>query len=187
MQLRCAIARVALLCISPFLLRLHAQQPQPRLVNLPLPTYLPLAIQARIAGQVRIELTIRADGAVKSWRTISGPPLLVRAVTDSLPQARFACDGCAQQEYTYSLTYEFVLPEDNFAGACAEYHQTAKAPPMPPSTLDSPTHVTVRPLQAFCMAVDPATPRVRSVRCLWLWKCGIQKFPGRKSLGAGPD
>jgi len=148
-----------------------AQLPQPRLVNLPLPAYLPLAVQAHIRGQVQMELTIGADGAVKSWKSISGHPLLVRAVTDSLPQAQFACDGCAQKEYTYSLTYEFILPEDKFAGACAELHRTGKEPVMPASTLDSPSHVTVRPARALCLAVDPATPRVRSIRCLWLWRC----------------
>ena len=133
-----------------------------------------------------MELTIGADGAVKSWKTISGPPLLVRAVMDSLSQAHFTCEGCTQPEYIYSLTYEFVLPEDNFASACAALQQTGREPPMPPSTLDSPTHVTVRPSRAYCLTVDPATPRVRSIRCLWLWRCSTQSVPERRTPDASP-
>ncbi len=167
---------------------LDAQARQPRLVHLAIPVYLPLAIQAQIAGEVRLELAIGPDGAVKSWKTMSGHPLLLRAVTDSLPQAQFACEGCKQESYSYVVTYDFVLPEDRFASACAELHQTGKEPLMPPSTIDSspdssaslnssPTHVTVRSGRAMCLAVDPATPRVRSARCLWLWKCALRLTP----------
>jgi Gram-negative bacterial TonB protein C-terminal len=187
MRYRHVIAWAVFLCVIPVFARPLAQQAQPRLVHLPLPSYFPLAVQARIVGQVRMELTIDANGALRSWKTMSGHPLLVRAVTDSLPQAQFTCEGCAQQEYTYSLTYEFVLPDDNFAAACAELQKTGKEPTMSPSTLDSPTHVTVRPARAYCLAVDPATPRVRSIRCLWLWRCSTQSFAGRRSPGVSPN
>ena len=151
---------------------LRAQQPHA--THLPTPTYPPLAVQANITGTVQIELTVGPDGTVKSRKVVSGHPLLARAVTDSLPQARFACDGCREQTYSYTLTYEFVLPEDRFASACAELHRTGKEPAMPPAALDSSTHMTVRPARAMCMIADPATPRVRSVRCLWLWKCAAR-------------
>jgi hypothetical protein len=154
----------------------------PSLVNLPLPAYPPIAVQAHIIGKVQMEVSIGPDGTVKSWKVVNGHPILARAVTDSLPQARFACDGCTQDAYPYSITYEFVLPEHNFESACAELHRTGKEPVMPPSTIDSstdssaplhssPAQVTVRPSRAMCLVVDPATPRVRSAKCLWLWKC----------------
>jgi hypothetical protein len=166
------VARYGLLFLL-VTLGVSAQQPQPRLVHLDLPVYPPLAIQAQIAGEVRLELTIRPDGTLKSWTTLSGHPLLVRSVTDSLPEARFACEGCAPGTYTYVVTYEFVLPADRFAKNCAEELKTGKEPAMPPSTLDSPTHVTVRPKHPMCVVADPATPRKRSARCLWLWRCSI--------------
>ena len=140
-----------------------------------MPVYPPLAIQAQVAGEVRIELTIRPDGTVQSSKALSGHPLLARSVTDSLAEARFACFGCGPELHTYLVTYAFVLPADRFAKDCAEELKTGKEPAMPPSTLDSPTHVTVRPKHPMCVVADPATPRSRSVRCLWLWKCSIPK------------
>jgi hypothetical protein len=187
MRPRAMLSPPLFLCIFLLVTLAQAQEPNPRIVKLDLPAYLPIAVQAQTAGQVQMELTIGQDGSVTSWEAISGHPILVRAVTDSLPQARFACDGCRQQAYRYVLTYEFILPEDRFASACAELAKTGKEPAMPPSTLDSSTHVTVRPARAMCLAVDPATPRVRSARCLWLWKCALQRTPPvRQTPSAGP-
>jgi hypothetical protein len=171
------MSRIAASWILPLLLDLgvSAQQPQPRLVHLDMPDYPPLAIAARITGPVEMELTIAPDGTVKSSRAVSGPPLLIPVVTDSLAKARFVCEGCGQPEYTYRVTYDFHLPADGYAKECEEMWKTGKEPAMPPSTLDSPTHVTVRPLRLGpgCPTSDPATPRKRSARCLWLWKCSI--------------
>ena len=152
-----------------------AQQAQPRLVHLEIPVYLPLAIQANVSGAVEMELTITQDGTVKSSKALSGHPLLARAVTDSLGEARFACESCGPEPHTYVVTYEFVLPADRFAKECAEESKTGKEPAMPPSTLDSPYHVTVRASHPGCLIRDPAALWVRSVRCLWLWKCAISK------------
>ena len=151
----------------------RAQQPQPVLVHLEIPVYPPLAQQADISGSVQLELTIAPEGTVKSWKAISGHPILVRAATDTLEKARFKCDGCGQEPYNYTLTYEFILPADRFAKACEEVHKTGKEPAMPPSTQDSPTRVTVRPLHSGCVVRDPLTRRGRSARCLWLWRCAI--------------
>jgi TonB family protein len=179
--------KIALLTVTTTLLLLAAvaQEFLPHPTHLPIPTYPPLAIQADISGRVQIELTIGADGTVKSWKVVSGHPVLARAVTDSLPQAQFACDGCREPTYSYTLTYQFALPKDRFERACAELAKTGKEPAMPPSTQDSATHVTVRPAHAMCMVADPATPRVRSVRCLWLWKCGLRLTPPRQALSGG--
>jgi hypothetical protein len=168
--------KLALLTVATTLVLLAAasQVPQPHATHVPIPTYPSLAVQANIKGTVQVELTLGADGTVKSWKVVSGHPLLARVVTDSLPEARFACDGCKDQTYSYTLAYEFALPEDRFASACEEFHRTGKEPAMPPSTQDSATHVTVRPAHAGCMVRDPATPRVRSIRCLWLWRCAAE-------------
>ena len=52
--------------------------------------YPPLARQARVSGTVRVEAVIGTDGKVKSARAISGPPLLMRAATDSVRQWEYS-------------------------------------------------------------------------------------------------
>jgi hypothetical protein len=179
-----------LLCLALLGLPAAAHQPAPdapHAEDIGLPIYPPLAIQANITGRVEAEFTIAQDGSVTTFRILSGPPLLLQSVTDSYSKSRFTCEGCQRAEYTYRVTYDFVLPPDRFAKACAYIAKTGKEPDMPCSAQDKPDHVTVRPKHAVCVAADPAAPRVRSARCLWLWKCGLgqpKPAPGASSSGA---
>jgi TonB family protein len=107
------------------------------LVKLSPPVYPPLARQARIMGDVRIQLAIRRDGSIESSEVVSGHPLLKHAALESTQQSEFECRGCSDEVNSYSLNYTFGLRDDN---AC-------------------------RPV------VDKR--RVRSLKCLYLWKCGV--------------
>ncbi len=53
------------------------------------PTYPALAKQARVAGQVKLDLTIDADGKVEKVDTITGNPLLVGAATSAARTWKF--------------------------------------------------------------------------------------------------
>ena len=106
------------------------------LVKLSPPVYPRLARQARIMGDVRIQLAIRRDG-IESSAVVSGHPLLKHAALESAQQSGFECRGCSDEVNSYSLNYRFGLRDDN---AC-------------------------RPV------VDKR--RVRSLKCLYLWKCGV--------------
>src|SRR6266849_252685 len=59
------------------------------------PTFPPLANQARIAGDVELELGIRQDGSVESATVVSGHPLLAQAAMESAKLSQFQCYGCA--------------------------------------------------------------------------------------------
>jgi hypothetical protein len=75
------------------------------------PVYPPLARQARIAADVKVELSIRRDGSVASAVLFSGHPMLAPAAIESAKQSQFECNGCAG-ETKYVLTYTFGFIED---------------------------------------------------------------------------
>ncbi|HTB12825.1 MAG TPA: TonB family protein [Bryobacteraceae bacterium] len=50
------------------------------------PVYPPLAMQARISGQVRFTVTIGKDGSIQNIQLVSGHPLLVAAAKDAVQQ-----------------------------------------------------------------------------------------------------
>ncbi len=53
------------------------------------PGYPPLARQARISGEVRLEAVIGVDGAVQQLRAVSGHPLLTGAALEAVRQWRY--------------------------------------------------------------------------------------------------
>jgi TonB family protein len=53
------------------------------------PAYPVMAKRMNLAGRVKIEVTIAADGHVSGTRVIGGSPLLVNAALDALKQWRF--------------------------------------------------------------------------------------------------
>jgi protein TonB len=53
------------------------------------PIYPPLARQMNVAGRVKIEVTVSADGRVVSTRVIGGSPMLVAASLDAVKKFQF--------------------------------------------------------------------------------------------------
>jgi TonB family protein len=80
--------------------------------HLHLPFYPPLARQARIAGDVVLEVGVRRDGTVASVKVISGHPMLKQAALESAQKSTFQCQGCTQETNSYALTYTFGLRVD---------------------------------------------------------------------------
>ena len=83
-----------------------AQTPQPEVIltKLSPPVYPPLARQARIAGEVRVEVSIRKDGTLAPARLLSGHPMLAPAALESAKQSTFECRTCVEPLTTYLLT-----------------------------------------------------------------------------------
>jgi TonB family protein len=105
------------------------------LTKLSPPVYPPLSRQARISGDVRLELKVRPDGSVADLALLSGDPRLAPAAVDSAQKSQFLCKGCSGLT-TYPMTYTFDFLEGT---GC---HDTKVA------------------------------SRVRSPKCVYLWKCG---------------
>ncbi len=80
-------------------------QPLPtRIVGMDYPI---LGQQARIEGEVKINVRLAGNGAIESVRVISGHPLLAKAAEQNIKQWRFTF--CSTKSDTVLLTYRFVL------------------------------------------------------------------------------
>lgn len=126
------------------------------------PTYPPLARQARISGDVEVEVEIRKDGSVESAVVVSGHPMLTKTAFNSANRSKFECRGCEDEVTPYSLIYsvDFVAspgwPCPEASGAHVTQSQnriTVSAEP-----------ALVHPYFAYTTA--------RSAKCLYLWACG---------------
>jgi TonB family protein len=130
------------------------------------PAYPPLARQARISGDVQLELKIRQDGSVDSLEVVNGHPLLAPAALDSAKQSHFHCTNCSKSLTSYRLVYSFQLVG---AEDCCSATQVAL-----PKASQLENHVTLfaRPM---CICDPSGTiTKVRSLKCLYLWHCSIR-------------
>jgi TonB family protein len=70
------------------------------------PKYPPLAMQARIQGQVELLLTLRlGTGEVESAAGVSGHPLLVRSAVEAAKQWKFEPDFSDSGSLRVTLDY----------------------------------------------------------------------------------
>jgi|SRR5215467_5952120 len=133
------------------------------------PTYPQIARIVRVAGDVEIALRIRQDSSVESAAVVSGPPLLQAAALDSARQSQFECKQCGQP-LTYTLTYHFDLAPRDPPKNCNE-----PEPAPPPAQVDTSKHEVI--VSAWpTWTCDPSVEliKVRSVKCLYLWRCGVR-------------
>ena len=141
------------------------------LTKLRQPFYPPLARQTRIGGDVQVMLRIRQDGSVESATVVSGHPLLQQAALDSAQQSQFECPKCSDAVTSYQMIYTFQLVQLT----ATEVDTKNKQQDQPyPHVTQLQNHVTVVD-QVVCIC-DPAPDslKVRSIKCLYLWKCGFR-------------
>jgi TonB family protein len=134
------------------------------------PVYPPLARQARIMGDVKIQVGIRQDGSLASADVISGHPMLKQAALESAKHSTFVCRGCSEAGSSDSLTYTFELSSDcRFGPNCQPLD------PRAPEVTQSERKITINS-EPTCTC-DPAVTRVkvRAAKCLYLWKCGFRE------------
>lgn len=74
------------------------------------PNYPPLARQARVSGDVRLEVKVHPDGSVAAVALLTGHPILAPAAVDSAQKSQFLCKGCSDLT-TYPMTYTFDFLE----------------------------------------------------------------------------
>jgi hypothetical protein len=139
--------------------------------NLSQPAYPPLARRIWVTGQVNILSGIRQDGSVESAAIVSGPPLLQQSALESAQHSHYQCRGCTEEvtSFTFMFTFQLVpkhcpspttLPSD-----APEHQKTIHA------QVDQPqNHVTIVGEGGICEGVFAW--KVRSAKCLYLWKCG---------------
>ena len=63
--------------------------PERRVITRVTPDYPELAKRMHLQGAVKLEVGVKADGAVKSTRVIGGNPVLVQAAADAVSKWKF--------------------------------------------------------------------------------------------------
>lgn len=146
------------------------------IVKLSAPIYPMIARTAHIFGEVHLSLGIRRDGSIESAIVTSGPPLLRQAALNSVRGSQFECRGCSEVVTEYSLVYTFQLGPDPSCVATKEAAQTSAKEESYPHVIQSENHITVvdQPFVTCDMAGEIG--KVRSIKCLFLWKCGYHHF-----------
>jgi hypothetical protein len=165
-----AVPRISLLCtVVRNIQARSAGKDDPQsgalLAKLHNPIYPPLALTAAIRGDVALVVQVRQDGTVESVDFISGHPMLKEAAIESAEQSQFECRGCTEAATPYSVFYTFQFSDEN---CCT-------APSGPPKVSQSEHHVWITSAP-FCLC-DPSftvTRKVRSLKCLYLWKCAVR-------------
>jgi TonB family protein len=141
------------------------------LANLSRPVYPLLARRTWVSGDVNLLLQIRRDGSVESAVIVSGHPLLQQAALESAQQSQFECRGCTEAVIPYSLVYTFQLfGKDCHATTNGPSSNVEKDAKPRAQVSQSQNHVSVLDEGGICEGVF--THKVRSAKCLYLWKCG---------------
>jgi hypothetical protein len=135
------------------------------LTNLSKPVYPKLARQAHIAGDVEMRISVRRNGILESADVISGPPMLRQPALTSAQLSQFGCRECGEDVSSYLLVYTFQLVPPEFGANC-EVIADARYP----QVNQSQNHVTL--IDQSVGICDPVVKNVRSVKCLYLWRCG---------------
>jgi len=163
-----------------------AQVPPPgnlRPVELVSPVYPPIAVSARVSGDVTLVVRVRPDGGIGGIDVARGVPLLTEASQRAAEASRFECLGCvAEQEHTITYSFGFDLtprePEtDPQSGSRVQV--TAASPFVIPLF----SNISARSIKCLYLwhcgtqwgGMDFYNYRIRSGRCAWLWKCGWRR------------
>jgi Gram-negative bacterial TonB protein C-terminal len=144
------------------------------LLTLTKPTFTPLARQANVEGEVVVDVTVLQNGSTEAT-VVKGTPLLKQAALDSARQSRFECRLCTAP-VLYTLVYTFKRTSE---GSCCDGIGAPVNVEQEPQSFDErgrpQTHVIIS-TEKICIC-DPGftvTKKVRSLKCLYLWKCSIR-------------
>jgi TonB family protein len=137
------------------------------------PTYPRMALLARIAGTVELNIVVRPDGRIESIDVVSGHPMLKAAAIESAQKTEFECTDCLESLTPHRMTYKFELGE---AVSCKGIDANgygiydATTDPLVSQSLDMIT-VLGRPPATCDPTVKISFLKIRSAKCLYLWHC----------------
>ena len=148
------------------------------LIKLVQPIYPPVARVAHIMGDVDLLISVRQDGAVDTVVATSGHPLLKESAVTSVRQSKFECRGCTEQFNKYRLVYTFQIEGECPCEPIRTQSKQKEQEQTYPRVTDAQERVTVvADILCICDPAFTLTRKVRSVKCLYLWKCGLKSSP----------
>jgi len=129
---------------------------------------------AHIAGDVVVEVGVAPDGTIQSTEVVSGPPLLEKATLESAGQSQFECRNCDMKPRKVRLVYTYrLLPGD----CCGEKYpaENGESSGAAPGVTQEGNHITVVDYPGcICDPAADVSPKIRSWKCLYLWKCAVK-------------
>jgi hypothetical protein len=145
------------------------------------PVYPPLPKQTRIAGDVELTLVVKADGSVESAIAVSGHPLLKQAAVDSALHSQFACKNCDEGVRSLKMLYSFQLGPTSYCSEGPTIANSDEKQDTYPRVTVSLNHVSIidRPVGTCDLAFIAIEKKIRSAKCLYLWRCGSTNFQER--------
>jgi TonB family protein len=138
------------------------------------PIYPQLALQARIAGAVELNVTVQIDGSIEAVAVVSGHPLLRDAALTSARHTQWECKECATaiaHRFEYRFEPGEPLPCSGWGTAANGDLTYAK-----PAVMVTQSGDTITIIDSPVPICDPAAERrrVRSPECLYLWRCRVR-------------
>jgi TonB family protein len=139
----------------------------PVIAKLPPTSYPPIALAAHVWGLVDLYVTVHPDGTVASADVVSGPAMLRDAAIESAKQTQFQCPGCAASGTRFRIIFKYELAEAYYCDPPDKSY---------PKVSQNAGIITFAGQPAG--TCDPMGTvekvRVRSAKCLFLWKCGLR-------------
>jgi hypothetical protein len=125
-----------------------------------------MAMAARVYGEVDLKITLLPDGTPAKVQVQSGLQMLRQAAVDSATRSRFELTPGDHPDEFYNLVYRFALDK---ARGCDQERDKS----YPHIRYESNTVTISEQPMSIC---DPTTEqvRVRSIKCLYLWKCRLR-------------
>jgi hypothetical protein len=120
---------------------------------------------------VELVVEVKSDGSVQSVNAVKGHPLLKQTALDSAQRSLFECRKCGEGTVFYSMVYTFQLNGSETWCMVDE----KKEQPLP-RVVQNENHVTlIDQVTCSCDPGDVTLTKVRSAKCLYLWKCGVPR------------
>jgi hypothetical protein len=149
-----------------------AQSPTLLWVDFKPPAYSGPTRMAYRDAHVTIDVGIGGDGTVEIQKS-QGPEGLVEAAVDSLKTSKIVCVNCNGKIGIFSIVYDFRVIIHPGSDPCSEANPNAIA-----ATIAADNHVRVTGKPPCIIADWIPIPKVRSIRCVYLWRC----VPGRNQM-----
>jgi TonB family protein len=157
-------AFAALMALAPAFAQTTPPGSAPQVESLKAPAYPPIALAARVSGEVHLRIALAADGTPLSVEMRSGPAMLQQSAIDSARGSRFQAPAQESPSQPLELTYRYVINP-------LECDQ-APDPSYPRVSSETYTITITGQVMTIC---DPAAQiRVRSAKCLYLWRCSLK-------------
>ena len=142
---------------------IFAQEPQLSIAKLETPVYPPMALAARVWGDVILNVTPASDGGSNAVTVESGPPMLRQAAINRATRSQLQAN-LENRSVGYRLVYRFVLDQTTKCEHDDSY----------PRVTHEANLITIT--EQNVPLCDPAAVieriRFRSAMCLYFWRCG---------------